>query len=350
MGWTNVMEWEVSHGVDERVQYQELIQPIPSLDEKVVQMFAWIDKPWKQIPIKEQLSSRPKDLAVISNIPTSGKAMAWPAYYKNPRLAPDASWLGELAYMETWSLQLSPLVKARPEVAVRLDQAQRILDSNPETNHLQIVVVDGYRELWVQAALFATYRAYVQSQHPDSSTDEIDVLAQKMVSIPPKDLNILRKSPPPHSTWASMDLILADKRKIDINQDDWVKNAMIDFGSPFDEMMHPEFGDSRSETRFFVWTGTEAEKNRNILFNLMTKVWFTNYHTEWWHYDLWNQFWAASSWQDNAEYWFAGWADSEWRIIENRQHEEEAWRAYQQIMRGKLSSQAILATKSDFWI
>lgn len=293
-------------------------EKIPELDPKVTEMFSWADKKWKKIPIIEELSSKPKESVVIRNTPLKWKAMAWPAYYKNPRLAPDESWLWELAYMAHDRLQASPLVKVRPEVKDRLDRCQKILDSNKQTAHLQIVVVDWYRKLKDQKILFETYRNWLKNKNTEWDNDTLDIEAQKMVSIPPKDRKTLEQFAPPHSTWWSVDIVLVDKSKIDITKDDWVRHAMIDFWSDFDEMMHPEFGDTRSETRFFEWSDTTAEQNRRLLFNLMTQFgWFTNYHTEWWHFDFGNQFYAACKWLNEAEYWFAGWINNENEISED---------------------------------
>lgn len=186
-------------------------------------------------------------------------------------------------------LQTSPLVKVRPHLAEALNRCQEFLDNNPQTRHLKIVVVDAYRTLDVQKSLFDTYKNYLRGKNPEKSESELDVEVQKMVSIPHKNPEILAQCPPPHSTGCSVDVVLVDKSKIDITRDDWLQTAMIDFGSDFDEMMHEEFADARSATRYFEdnKSNPEATKNRRLLYNLLTQIGgLTNFYTEWWHYDL----------------------------------------------------------------
>lgn len=321
---------------------------IPELKRTEADMFAWADKAWKKLPISEEISDKPKKLSVIPNIPLAWRAMGWPAYYKNPRIAADKSWLGDLAYVSEGRLQLSPLVKARPEVVEMLDRAQKILDEWKNTKNLQLVVVDWYRSLSVQRQLFETYKNYLRWKSPGLSDEELNIEAQKMVSIPVIDKWILAKCPPPHSTWWAVDVILVDKSKIDITKDDWLESAMIDFWAGFDEMMHSEFWDIRSETRFSEWMSEEAKKNRELLYYLLTSIWFSNYHSEWWHYDFGNQFDLARhyDWKESAKFGFAWWIDDENKLTEDLTGELQALEAYQRMFWGKVSK----VIRDDFWI
>ncbi len=74
-----------------------------------------------------------------------------------------------------------------------------------------------------------------------------------------------------------------------------VRDAMLNYGSQFDEMMHPVFADKRSETNYFEenTNDLEARKNRRILYHLMDTLGFSNYPLERRHYDYGNQFYAA---------------------------------------------------------
>jgi hypothetical protein len=153
-----------------------------------------------------------------------------------------------------------------------------------------------------------------------------------MVSMPPEELALLGICPPPHSTGGSVDVILVEKSKIDVDSDYWLRDAIIDFGADFDEMTHPEYRDTRSYTEFYEKSdGNEAAlDNRRLLYNVMTQAGFTNYPFEYWHYDFGNQFHALSSGNNVAFYGFAG-GVNEGRIVEDLTDEEVAFKSYAEI-------------------
>lgn len=310
----------------------------PELQEK------FKNKDWKNILITESITEMPKVLAVVPNIPTEGQVMAWPAYYKTVKegLENDGEpkGIGELAQKIEGSIQGSPIVKIRAELRSKLDTAQKMLDNNPLTKNLQLVLVDGYRKIGDQRTLFEAYHTYVRSEHPELSEIELRNLATKMVSEPPKDasilIEILKNYPPPHSTGGSADVVLAFKDKIDVKSDYWVEKAMVPFGAQFDEMMHPVFGDERSETTFYEKKDKEkslspeekeALEYRRILYHTLTRLGFTNYYTEFWHYDFGNQFNALTADKQNAEFGFAGGIENN-QVKEDLTPEKEAYEAY----------------------
>ncbi|MDR3519910.1 MAG: M15 family metallopeptidase [Candidatus Pacebacteria bacterium] len=311
------------------------ILPIEEVSAEVKEGFK--NKVWRKIPISETITAEPKHLEVVPNRPISGKAMAWPAYYKTVKegLENDGKpkGVGELAQTMEGGIQGSPIVKIRTELKSKLDEAQKLLDSNPKTSNLQIVLVDGYRRVDVQKSLFDAYRNYVISQHPGISEEESRNLAIKMVSEPPSDPSVLEKCPPPHSTGGSADVVLVFKDKINIDSDYWLEEAMVPFGAKFDEMMHPEFRDERSETTFYEKKSdlTEDEKKalefRRILYHTFTKVGFTNYFTEFWHYDFGNQFNALTAGKPTAQFGFAGGLENN-KVREELNAERKAFEAY----------------------
>ncbi|MEK7496449.1 MAG: M15 family metallopeptidase, partial [Patescibacteria group bacterium] len=297
-------------------------------------------KEWKNIPILEIVTALPKKLEVIPNRPLPNKVMAWPAYYKTVKYGNENSeelkGFGELAQAVEGQIQSSPLVKVRPEVKSRLDTAQQILDSNPETNNLQLVIVDGYRQIDVQKKLFDAYLTFIRekNKHLNLNEEEILIMARKMVSEAPTDLEVLRESPPPHSTGGSTDVILVDKSKIDITSDHWLQGAMVEFGAKFDEM----FGDYfHSETFFYERMLVEnkrldkneqaALENRRVLYYVMSEVGFSNYYTEFWHYDFGNQFNAQILGKQSAEFGFAG-GLANGKIVEDLSAEQAVYQAY----------------------
>ncbi len=113
---------------------------------------------------------------------------------------------------------------------------------------------------------------------------------------------------------------------------------MIPFGAKFDEMMDPLYHDKRSETTFYekelAEKGTlnkeeqEALENRRILYNALTGVGFSNYFTEFWHYDLGNQFNASVTGKSSAEFGFAGGIKDDGQITEDLSAEKTAFENY----------------------
>lgn len=250
---------------------------------------------WKEIAIAEDVINFPKELVVVSSEQRQGKAKAFPAYnYKDG--------FGELAKLLPPNHGEMPIVKVRPEVKIKLDAAQKILDENDETKHLQLVVLDGYRNLKTQQKLFDTYKSYLAKTQPHHDEKTLNVLAQKMVSIVPETKEALLKAPPPHSTGGSVDVVLFDK----------TKNEMVNFGADFDEMMHPIYGEQRSRTDYYEEASLElspfnieAQKHRRILYNLMIGQGFTNDPFEFWHYDYGNQLNALSTGNAEAQFGLA---------------------------------------------
>lgn len=304
-------------------------KPIPKMSPELEEAFA--KKDWKKITIAETPGSVPKKLDVIPNTPAQGQAMAWPAYYKFVSTNAEIrnTGFGELAEMLSGELQVSPLVKLRPEIKKMLDSAQQLLDHDRSTKHLQLVVVDGYRTLGVQSRLFDAYHNYLKVKKSDADEQTLLNEAQQMVSIVP-NREVIKESPPPHSTGGSADVILVDKSKIDITDDYWLQGAMINFGAKFDEMMHPTHGGERSETAFYEGKSEadqEALKNRRLLYNLLKQVGLSNYPHEFWHFDYGNQFNALVTGKDTAEYGFAGGIDNN-GITENLVDEEEVFARY----------------------
>lgn len=323
--------------------------PIKEVSLDLVKKFE--NKDWKKIPITESMTTKPKSLEVVPNRRNEGKAMAWPAYYKTVTegLKNDGKpkGFGELAQTIEGGIQRSPLVKMRPELKSKLDKAQKILDSNPETQNLQLVVVDGYRTLEVQKRLFDAYYSYLvkkagkeDQKLSEDEKKEYKNMARKMVSEPPElpeELKILKESPPPHSTGGSVDVILVFKDKINTGSDYWLNDAMVPFGAKFDEMMDPIFRDTRSKTTFYEEKAKESPLNleeqkaleyRRILYNLLLEQGFTNYYTEFWHFDYGNQFNALVAGKKEAKFAFAGGVEENCEIIEDLTAEKKSFQEY----------------------
>ena len=212
----------------------------------------------------------------------------------------------------------------REGVAEKLDKAADLL---PKGMHL--MVMDAYRSLQVQGALFEQYRSGVVRQHPEWSDDEVSAETQKYVSVPSTD----ESRPSPHNTGASVDVVIVHvddevqamvddiDERLDASDLTWQdeysltmkrseimrRNAkMLDFGTRFDHggpsaaLRHMEEESSKREL-----TDDESLQlsNRRLLFNVMASAGMEPYADEWWHYnDPASQMGAKVAGIDHAEY------------------------------------------------
>lgn len=212
----------------------------------------------------------------------------------------------------------------REGVANKLEKA---VDMLPSGYHL--MVMDAYRPLDVQATLYKQYEAGLKNQHPDWTEQEISQETQKYVSLPSHDAT----RPSPHNTGASVDVVLVqvaaevqseietiDETLDTIDPQDWQaayllemkrselirrNGKMPNFGTKFD------YGGPEAALRHYeelpqdTLTGEdiEAQKNRRLLYTVMTSAGLEPYADEWWHYnDPASQMGAKVAGRDHAEY------------------------------------------------
>lgn len=170
---------------------------------------------------------------------------------------------------------------ARPEVQAKLVEASKLL---PEGH--RFVILDAWRAMETQQALFDQMCRFVARDFPDYTPEEIEQAALRIVALPSLDPN----KPSPHHTGGSIDLSIVDPQ-----------GRLLDMGSPFDDISE------RARTDFYESSAaTEAEitarDNRRLLYHIMTSVGFTNYAEEWWHFDFGNQNWAWVTGEEQARY------------------------------------------------
>ena len=145
------------------------------------------------------------------------------------------------------------------------------------------LVFDAWRPFEVQKSLFNTFKDSVFFKKPNLSEDDLLNETEKYISYP----SINPKKPSPHLTGGSIDLTIIDQ-----------PGKELDMGTEFD------FFGKKAKTNFFENIGLRNKKlndsrfeiiknNRRLLFNVMTRVGFTNYLQEWWHFDYGNQFWGS---------------------------------------------------------
>lgn len=212
----------------------------------------------------------------------------------------------------------------REGVAEKLDQIAQLL---PRGMHL--MVMDAYRTLEVQAALFEQYKNKLQEQHPDWPEEQLSAETQEYVSIPSTDPT----RPSPHNTGGSVDVVIVHVDEVTQKRIDTIDfilanphksweseflhemsrsklirdNAkMLDFGTRFDHG-GPAAGlrylEELSEQRELSDTEKAQLENRRLLFNAMTAAGMVGYEKEWWHFnDPASQMGAKVSGLEFAEY------------------------------------------------
>jgi D-alanyl-D-alanine dipeptidase len=148
-----------------------------------------------------------------------------------------------------------------------------------------LVILDGWRPLSVQQALYDQFKSTLLAQGWQEGKD-LDAELGKYVAKP----SFHPDRPPRHLTGGAVDLTIS-------GPDGW-----LDMGTPFDDFTE------RARTSYFEEAETADQHtihiraNRRLLYQLMTEAGFTNYPEEWWHYDYGNQAWAAETGQPAARY------------------------------------------------
>ncbi|RNC78022.1 M15 family metallopeptidase [Piscirickettsia salmonis] len=157
--------------------------------------------------------------------------------------------------------------------------------------HFAFAIFDAYRSVACQKTLFEQIYRELCQMHPGRSKEWLEIEVRKYVSHPHEPS---RFAVPPHNSGGAIDLTLMDLRT----------NTALDFGTEFDNTT------TLSQTDYFerdysANLGISSERwllirqNRRLLFNTMKQEGFTNFVSEWWHYDLGDCLWAdavGSSW------------------------------------------------------
>lgn len=170
----------------------------------------------------------------------------------------------------------------RKTVYEKLKQANALL---PKSIHF--CLYESYRSLDLQKNLFDARYERVQNAHPDWSKAELFHETTKLVS-PLINLDG-SKNIPPHSTGAAIDVYLID-----------------DAGKPLDMGIHPkdwmDDKDSLISLTDSQSISPTAKANRKIMSEVLEKVGFVNYPTEYWHWSYGDKYWAFMTNQPSALY------------------------------------------------
>ncbi|MFY0546208.1 M15 family metallopeptidase [Brevibacillus sp. H7] len=168
----------------------------------------------------------------------------------------------------------------RAGVAERLVQAAERLDDG-----YTLVVLDGWRPLSVQQALYDQFKSVLLAQGWREG-EELFAELSKYVAKP----SVEPDRPSRHLTGGAVDVTIAGP------------NGWLDMGTAFDDFTE------RARTHYFEQVDKPDDHalyirtNRRLLHRLMAEAGFTNYSEEWWHYDFGNQAWALQTGQPAALY------------------------------------------------
>jgi zinc D-Ala-D-Ala dipeptidase len=227
----------------------------------------------------------------------------------------------------------------REEVSGQLRHAQQLL---PEGHYL--IVLDSYRSLEVQQALYDHYYGALKQKHSDWDEEALSRETQKYVSLPSK----VPTRPSPHNTGGSVDLAIYTLpnevslriKEIDERLDVLTSQAPEEFG-PLDEVRDPvlrelyhiemekislirrhakflnfgtqfDHGGGEAASNYFERLEQErplnpeeieARDNRRMLYNAMVQAGMQSYEDEWWHFNSpKSQMGAKTSGIEHAEY------------------------------------------------
>ena len=186
------------------------------------------------------------------------------------------SFLFQPSYFEQGLNGATDKIYVRKTVAQMLLQATQNL---PEGYKLKIY--DAWRPPAVQKALFDNYYHTLCSapENAAKSNEELLKMALLFVSYPSED----PKTPFVHATGGAVDLTVVDEN-----------GEELDMGTAFDD-----FSDAAHTDYFENSPSTHIRDNRRMLYHAMIRAGFTNFSSEWWHYDFGDRFWAALSHKDS---------------------------------------------------
>ncbi len=190
------------------------------------------------------------------------------------------------AYYHAGVERALPECYARDTVRLMLLKANALLPKG-----LRLIILDTWRSKETQTALFATCAASLAKAHPDADTERVNAMTAEFVAPPSLD----PASPSPHATGGAVDLTIAttDGRAL-------IFGAPFDYPGPVSNTRHYEERLERGEQ--LTDNDREALENRRLLYDVMTRAGFVNYHGEWWHFEYGTQRWAYLSGQPNACY------------------------------------------------
>jgi D-alanyl-D-alanine dipeptidase len=135
-------------------------------------------------------------------------------------------------------------------------------------------IFDAWRPSDVQKSLYYEYFEKLRRENPELEDERLHLMARTFVSFPDKE----KRFSYVHSSGGAVDLTIVDPNGVE-----------LDMGTHFDEFS------PLSSTFAPLEEHSQAKQNRKMLYNAMTKAGFTNYSSEWWHYDYGDVFWSEET-------------------------------------------------------
>ncbi|MFW5490466.1 MAG: M15 family metallopeptidase [Desulfovibrio sp.] len=190
------------------------------------------------------------------------------------------------AYFSAGIDRALPECYARDQIRCMLLKANSLLPKG-----MRLVILDTWRSKETQSALFRECAAALAKVYPDKDEPTINEMTSEFVARP----SLESSRPSPHATGGAVDLTIAT-----------TDGQPLFFGAPFD------YPGPISNTRYFEErleqgetlseTEEDALENRRLLYDVMIRAGFVNYHGEWWHFEYGTQRWAYLKEQPHALY------------------------------------------------
>lgn len=175
--------------------------------------------------------------------------------------------------------------EAKPRLRLGLARKLQQVNEKLQGLGLEVLVLDGYRPVALQAQLFQFFKERAAKENPGASDEKLKSLAGRYCS---SAENFHRNNPrtwPTHATGAAVDLTLRTL----------VTKEPLFMGGIFDDdsqVSHTTYFEKQAKHSSL--SSQTARENRRILYWAMFSLGFENYPYEWWHYDCGNQMWLMN--------------------------------------------------------
>ena len=180
----------------------------------------------------------------------------------------------------------SASIMARETVCKMLHDAESKLPAG-----LKFKIYDAYRPIAVQQALYDHFRAQKREENPGISEEDLDAVTALCVSFPSYNIML----PSLHNSGGAVDLTIIDEDGNELNMgcgfDEFTDRAWVDYYELIKAGdIDPKTGEPTTQEQI-----DECAKNRRLLYNVMIEAGFTNFPSEWWHYDFGDEKWGQFS-------------------------------------------------------
>ncbi|MBS1724353.1 MAG: dipeptidase [Armatimonadetes bacterium] len=184
-------------------------------------------------------------------------------------------------------LAACPLIlKARPRWQyeraqhLRLSVARMLCNAAGSLPHgYRLAVIEGWRPPYIQRRLYLSAWNRWRARHPEWSEAQLRRVVNRFTA------PLHGKVPPPHSTGAALDVLLADEH-----------GTELDMSSPY-ELFDPKGYGLKAPN-----LSEAAASHRRILSEALEAGGLTNYPSEWWHWSYGDQGWAYRTGNPTAIY------------------------------------------------